>query len=733
MNVKSLLLLGVFFVSAWQAHAQVNINYNNISKIDREGFFKKRYGAKMHKLNIPSKERILQKERQNEGSPDKQFLIAEAVPVDIDFVSQADWIVDGSNSYGKYTIHADSAKTLSINFDKFYLPEGTELYLYNDDGTMITGPVGSGENNENQIWGSAIFKGEDMNIEVRIPSILTSQLKLHISNVAYGYKQIFVDKAIGFGLSGTCNINVLCPLGNGWANERNSVSLITIADGTALCSGAMIANACNNNIPYLLTANHCYNLSPTVSSWRFQFQAWSPACTPNTNSNGILFNGATLRANYTASDFALVQLNQTPAANSGIQYAGWSRSSTPATSTTGIHHPRGDVMKISRDNNATFKADYLGGTNNTHWQIQWDNGVTETGSSGSPLFDQNHRIVGQLHGGYSGCSSLNQSDWYGAFDISWTGGGTNNTRLSNWLDPQNTGVMTLNTVNRSALANPDPAVSLSISGANIICTGSTNYTLSGAPVGSTIQWQSSNPAVATISGTGTTGTVTKVGTGTVTITARIANYCHAGNIATKSVAIGIPALTSYNPYIDVISFAQPVLEINDFAGLPPVYNPTAYYLYVDGTLRETVTSPSDVGHITGFSDYCTHGYYVVNIQAQTTCGVTPLANRYVYPPSCSPSITVTPNPANSQVVVKVNNNRDAESVNLKMASKKPISKNTITAIKILDGSGTVVKEVRYADAGQQVSIHVSSLIAGIYYFQVFNGVTHNTEKVVIQH
>jgi hypothetical protein len=76
-------------------------------------------------------------------------------------------------------------------------------------------------------------------------------------------------------------------------------------------------------------------------------------------------------------------------------------------------------------------------------------GVTEPGSSGSPLYDAAGRFIGQLHGGASACGATgdNLSDIYGRFSVSWTGGGTNSTRLSNWLDAGNTGAMAIDGVN----------------------------------------------------------------------------------------------------------------------------------------------------------------------------------------------------------------------------------------------------------------------------------------------
>ncbi|MDG2311849.1 MAG: T9SS type A sorting domain-containing protein, partial [Flavobacteriales bacterium] len=72
------------------------------------------------------------------------------------------------------------------------------------------------------------------------------------------------------------------------------------------------------------------------------------------------------------------------------------------------------------------------------WMIdQWELGVTEPGSSGSPLFDENHRIIGQLYGGAAACSgnvNNGQLDYYGRFNESWDLG------ASEYLDPTGTGV-----------------------------------------------------------------------------------------------------------------------------------------------------------------------------------------------------------------------------------------------------------------------------------------------------
>jgi hypothetical protein len=151
----------------------------------------------------------------------------------------------------------------------------------------------------------------------------------------------------------------------------------------------------------------------------------------------------------------LLNLMEDPAINPNINvyYLGWDRTNNTASSGVCIHHPKGAQKKISIENNAiyNYSSSICWGTNcsqgtspaNTHWRVYFDDGTTEGGSSGSPLLNQNHRVIGQLHGGADGCPP-NVAKYYGRLDISWNGGGTSTTRLKDWLDPNNTNATTLN-------------------------------------------------------------------------------------------------------------------------------------------------------------------------------------------------------------------------------------------------------------------------------------------------
>ena len=269
-----------------------------------------------------------------------------------------------------------------------------------------------------------------------------------------------------------------------------------------------------------------------------------------------------------------------------------------------------------------------------------------------------------------------------------------------------------------------------ITGPTSLC-GTQTYQVTNIPPGHTVSWTASPAGVVNIVNNGSSLTVTQVAgnAGVVTLTGTISNLC--ATITSAPINVGPQPVTDYSPYLDVISFAQPVLEINNFYG---VANASAYYLYVDGVLKETTSSAGDVGHITGFLDYCTHGYYAIGIRAQTTCGLTPVYNKYVYPPSCSPFFSATPNPAASQVVIKSISNDNNTAAFKAKANTATASPAFISSIKIVDGAGTVVKTITNPRSQQtQLTIDVSDLPGGIYYFQVFSGKTSSTVKVFVQH
>jgi hypothetical protein len=201
-----------------------------------------------------------------------------------------------------------------------------------------------------------------------------------------------------------------------------------------------------------------------ASQWTFYWEYEYPECSNGTQPTLRATVGATVTANNSASDFALLHLyaNQDPFNLTGVipYYLGWDRSGNAGTGGIGIHHPQGDVKKISTYTMTPQSTAYSSNTINpseNHWRVIWvqtvtNHGVTEEGSSGSPLINNYRRVIGQLHGGRADCNEYtyngnhygkNDPDWYGKFSVSWNNSTDPKRRLSNWLDPNNTGVTVL--------------------------------------------------------------------------------------------------------------------------------------------------------------------------------------------------------------------------------------------------------------------------------------------------
>ncbi len=344
-------------------------------------------------------------------------------------------------------LHSENAKTMNFIFSDFYMPEGATLYLYNHDKTDLLGAYDDRQNNDERVLGTWLVVGDDIYLEYYEPKNVINQGKLELFKVIHGYRiaqDRFKDPEDGFNWSENCNYDVNCDMGeiNALkAKSKKAVALI-IVNNDSHCTGTLVNNTNNDGTPYFLTANHCYS-NPSTWSFRFNWISENPVCaaiqnsTNNTNHNTI--SGATLKARSSNTDFCLLQINNSIPSSWNVVYSGWNRSATAPEFTYGIHHPYGDIMKVCIDSDAPSLLD-----NNKYWFItKWDFGVTEGGSSGSGLFDNQGRLIGQLYGGDANCNGLvynGRYDQYGAITTSWNGTAPNN-RLKDWLDPINSEAM----------------------------------------------------------------------------------------------------------------------------------------------------------------------------------------------------------------------------------------------------------------------------------------------------
>ncbi len=497
-----------------------------------------------------------------------------AVPMDV-FITpdnHGTWeFTEDDMAVWRMRIYSQGAKSLNLGFTKYYMPPGGSLVLYAPDYSEVQGPFTPADNEEHQQLWTPILRGDEIVIEVQVPIHSMEDLQLELKYVNHDF--------MGFGqmaeslLSGSCNLDVICGDADGWGivdDYRDIIQSVAVygLSGSTFCTGFLVNNTNQDCTPYFMTADHCGinsgNAASLVAYWNYQNSTCREPGSPASGApgDGTLndFNtGAIFRAGYSPSDFTLVELDDPVSETADAFFAGWSAEPVAHDTAICVHHPNTDEKRISFEFDPGMLTQAFNSTPSpndyTHVRVvDWDIGTTEPGSSGSPLFDQNKRVIGQLTGGGAACGN-NESDWFGAISISWEGGGTPTTRLKDWLDPNNTGVLVLD--GRSQLqcsyaVTPQPASQQICAPADATYTleisaafeGPVTLSIADIPVGANASF-SANPAdpdtevSLTISGTGGLS----AGSYTMTITGTDGTNDAQSEI-TLVVVTGLPPLTA---------------------------------------------------------------------------------------------------------------------------------------------------------------------------------------------
>ena len=445
--MKKIILFSIFLLTAYSYSQVTNQGVPNSWNLDLDN-------SQIQKKELPSfdLEAVKAEDAENDYKFDAPWRFGYIHSVDYGLEDGVWSTLENGDRIWRILITSPKALSLNFIFDDFYMPEGGYLYLYNNERTDLLGAYDSNQNQDSGVLGTWLVEGDAVWLEYFEPIEVKDQGRLHIAKATHGYRNAETFKeAKGLNDSGDCNLDVDCSIGEDWEelkeHNKRSAGILLSGGGGGFCSGALINNTENDGTPYFLTANHCFS-DPSVWAFRFGWISPNTVCATTANSsNGptnMTLSGATLRARDAGSDFALVEINQNVPEDWDRVFAGWDRSGNTPDFTVGIHHPSGDVMKVCRDDDQPTQT--VNGGAQT-WEITtagggWEWGVTEPGSSGSPLFDTEGRIIGQLYGGGAACSGTvdnNQFDYYGRLDISWEGGGSSSTRLKDWLDPNSTG------------------------------------------------------------------------------------------------------------------------------------------------------------------------------------------------------------------------------------------------------------------------------------------------------
>jgi len=414
-----------------------------------------------------------------------------ALPVSIAPDNSGTWLdINAEERIWRKQIKVKDAIGLALYFSDFYMAEGDRLFVYSEDKTHLIGAFTEINNQESRLFATEVVKGESIIIEFVDNKSNEGESKFLISDILVVYTPMEFalyswqnnpddpdrtndtekedtnrsengDRE-SLGESDECEVNVICAEGNNWRDQINGVVRIMVRNGQTAywCTGSIMNNTALDFTPYILTADHCalsydnYSTPDDLAQWVFYFKFEGISCEDDNPASSRSLTGAVKLASSSpngndGSDFYLLRLNDIIPNSYQPYFLGWSATNELSNSGVCLHHPAGDVKKISTYVDQ-LEFSQWGNTPETHLMATWSgtlngHGVTEGGSSGGPLFNESKLIVGQLTGGESDCTNLTGNDYFGRFYFSWDKNGINDSvRLKPWLDPINSGLKVLN-------------------------------------------------------------------------------------------------------------------------------------------------------------------------------------------------------------------------------------------------------------------------------------------------
>jgi hypothetical protein len=357
--------------------------------------------------------------------------------------------------------HSDNAQALMVYFNDFHLPEGASMYIYNEDGSYFEGPIDHSENNAHKQFVTNDIFGEDIVLEYVQPAGVVGSPSLMVRGIGYIFRYAERQEANNRGNSDPCQVDVACPEAEPWDCQIDSVVRLRITDSGQIfvCSGVMVNTTARDCRQYLLSALHCTEGVSTsdlgLLQVRFDYNRQNCGTgggLGSRNRTGVLFLAdSNDGVGNSGSDFVLYEVEDEIPLDWDPYYAGWDATGVGSVWGAGIHHPAGDVKKISFYTTALTSQWW--GAPGSHWGVRWSEtesgwGVTEGGSSGSPIYNSNGLIVGTLTGGLSACEAggagpgtgPTQLDYYGKMSHHWElNPNVAAEKLRVWLDPLGSG------------------------------------------------------------------------------------------------------------------------------------------------------------------------------------------------------------------------------------------------------------------------------------------------------
>ena len=369
------------------------------------------------------------------------------VGFDMENFGTTTYLEDGTKVW-RIGITSPKAFSLNLLFTEYEIPPQAKVFLYSPDRSTILGSFTSDNRQKSGILPTAPIEGDSLIVEYMEPAGADFEGHLRIGEVNHDYLGLRTLPSKNRSFS--CEVDVNCDE-RGNLSTKRSVCLI-IVDGIYYCTGSLVNNTAQDDAPYVLTAAHCLfsNAVPPIhEEWVetsiFFFNYETPYCYSDIQgSMEQSVAGASVAASNADYDMLLLKMSEPMPIDYRPYYAGWNVSEEKKAPFYGIHHPEGDMKKVSVENDDIQSISFLTYLfkEDGHWCVYWDSGLTEGGSSGSPLFDADNRIVGALSGGKSNCKENGPDSYYKISKV-WSQSSTDRDHLSQALDPTGSGVLTL--------------------------------------------------------------------------------------------------------------------------------------------------------------------------------------------------------------------------------------------------------------------------------------------------
>jgi lysyl endopeptidase len=397
-------------------------------------------------IQIASKAARVDSETKISRHKNEEF--AYSVEVRYDFHNAGIWdTLENGWKIWRMGIRSEGANSLNLIFTGYKLERGVRIYLYDPEQYHVLGAYTHDNNKPFEMLAIEPVPGDQIIVEMQVPSFIENPGKLTIGMVGHAYKGGDGDSRVKdgwYGLSGPCNPDIRCYEDSLRSLLKHSVVRI-VYDGKERCTGTLLANTLNDSRPYVLTAGHCIRTELLANTAVFFFDYESPYCNGPDGRNHQSISGGTLKARANDDlnpkeenhlDFSLIELSEKIPFYYHPYYAGWDVTGSATNGALSIHHPQGDVKKIAIDDDIQTTGNFGEGFDaGTHWVVgDWETGTTEKGSSGCALFNNMGRVIGDLSGGDASCE-FSMNDYFQKLSHSWADYPDSSWQLKYWLDP----------------------------------------------------------------------------------------------------------------------------------------------------------------------------------------------------------------------------------------------------------------------------------------------------------